>query len=124
MAPSSSRSETGREAEQLAEKYLCKRGLRLERRNYRCRGGELDLIMHEGQTLVFVEVRYRKHQRFGGALASVDRHKQQRLLHAARHYLQRTGNDNRPCRIDVVAIAPGRWGRHSVQWVKNAIEAG
>lgn len=117
-----SKTEAGLEAQGLAERYLIRHGLRLRERNYRCRGGELDLVMQEGANLVFVEVRYRKHQHFGGALASVDARKQQRLWHAAQHYLQRHRASDIPCRFDVVAIAPDRRGRPSVEWVQNAIQ--
>lgn len=116
------RIEIGRKAEQHAERYLSQNGLQLLERNYRCRGGEIDLVMSEGQTLVFIEVRYRSHQSFGGAAASVDRHKQQRLLLAAQHYLQQQRSADRPCRFDVVAIDPGKDGTPSLQWIKNAIE--
>lgn len=113
--------ETGRRAEQLAELYLGKQGLRLRKRNYRCRGGEIDLIMEHGNTLVFVEVRYRTHRTFGGAVESIDRRKQQRLIHAAQHYLQRH-QDDVPCRFDVIAISPGKGTQPHLQWITNAIE--
>ncbi len=116
------RQAIGQHAEQLAEHYLLNQGLRLQQRNYRCRGGEIDLIMLEGETLVFVEVRYRKHQGFGGAAASVDRRKQQRLRLAAQHYLQRHPA-NRACRFDVIAISPTAGGQNNVQWITNAIES-
>lgn len=122
METGRSNTETGLEAQRLAEGYLCRQGLQLRERNYRCRGGEIDLVMQAGATLVFVEVRYRKHSRFGGALASVDTRKQQRLWHAAQHYLQRTRATEMPCRFDVVAISPGKWGHPSVEWVQNAIQ--
>ncbi len=118
------RQAIGQHAEQLAEQYLTQRGLRLLERNYRCRGGEIDLIMtDESEALVFVEVRYRKHQAFGGAAASVDQRKQQRLLLAANHYLQRSRAMERRCRFDVVAISPARDGQNQVQWISNAIES-
>lgn len=115
--------QVGQHAEQLAEQYLIQRGLRLVERNYRCRGGEIDLIMTESDTLVFVEVRYRKHQTFGGAAASVDQRKQQRLLLAANHYLQRSKAMDRLCRFDIVAISPAMDGQNQVQWISNAIES-
>lgn len=116
------RIETGRHAEQLAEHHLGRHGLRLLARNYRCRGGEIDLIMADGDSLVFVEVRYRKHQRFGGAAASVDWRKQQRLIHAAQYYLQQTHSSSRPCRFDVVAISPGQNAGPAIEWLTNAFE--
>ncbi len=103
----------------MALGYLQTAGLLLVTRNYRCRGGELDLIMQDGRDLVFVEVRFRSHTGYGGAIESIDRRKQRRLITAARHYLQRTGND-RTCRFDVVGIGPGP---DTIEWLKNAIEA-
>ncbi len=124
MESGKTRQAIGRHAEQLAEHYLQQHGLLTRQRNYRCRGGEIDLIMSDGETLVFIEVRYRKHQGFGGAAASVDRHKQQRLLLAAQHYLQKQHAANQPCRFDVVAITPGNNGQNAIEWITNAIEAG
>jgi len=123
MENGKTRQAIGRHAEQLAEKYLQQQGLKLLQRNYRCRGGEIDLVMTDRDALVFVEVRYRKHQCFGGAMASVDRHKQQRLLRAAQHYLQRHRNSDMACRFDVVAVSPGQDGAHALQWITNAIES-
>ena len=122
MENGKTRSETGKLVEDYASNYLNQRGLRQIERNYRCRGGEIDLIMRDGKTLVFVEVRYRKHHSFGGAAASVDWRKQQRLVLAAQHYLQRQSVNDLPCRFDVVAVSPGTSGDFSVQWIKNAIE--
>lgn len=77
----------GAAAEQRAQKWLQKRGLKLLARNWRCRGGELDLVMTDGDELVFIEVRARSRSDYGGALASVDARKQAHLVHAARHFL-------------------------------------
>lgn len=124
MENGKTRTEIGRHSEQYAEHYLKQQGLRLLERNYRCRGGEIDLVMQDNRTLVFVEVRYRKHLSFGGAAASVDWRKQQRLVHAAEHYLQRQRTGDRPCRFDVIAITPGDDGTPQLQWIQNAIEQG
>ncbi|CAI8780522.1 YraN family protein [Methylococcus capsulatus] len=112
---------TGPQAESWTAEYLTARGLRLIERNYRCRLGEIDLVMAEGATLVFVEVRYRSGKRYGGALASVDRHKCRRLLATAQHYMVEhrvTG----AVRLDVVAVSPGAAGPQA-EWIRNAIEA-
>jgi putative endonuclease len=109
----------GRDAEDLARRYLERQGLVQVESNYLCRTGEIDLVMREGRELVFVEVRMRRNLTFGGALASVDRRKQQRLISAAQHYLQRTAWSG-PCRFDVVGI--DREG--APQWVRNAFDAG
>jgi putative endonuclease len=114
-------SDIGQRAEEAAQTFLQERGLRPFRRNYRCRGGEVDLIMHDGAVLVFVEVRYRHDRRFGGAAASIDRRKQARLIHAARWFLLEHGGDP-PCRIDVVAVETAADGLQ-FEWFKNAIEA-
>lgn len=109
----------GAAAEARALEYLQDQGLRLVARNWRCRSGELDLIMRDGESLVFVEVRYRRRRDYGGALASIDRRKRQRLLRAARTYLQVNRASDRPCRFDVVALGPEP---ESLQWLKNAIQ--
>jgi len=122
METGRTKKETGKQAERYAERYLKRQGLKLVERNFHCRGGEIDLIMQDGKGLVFVEVRFRKTQHYGGALASVDWHKQQRLLRAAQYYLQRLAPKEPPCRFDVVAVAPGSGNELSVDWIKNAIE--
>ncbi len=98
----------GESAEDDACAYLQARGLRLVERNYRVRGGEIDLIMRAPDgTLVFVEVRARSHGAFGGAAASIGARKRQRLILAARHYL--AGYASEPaCRFDVVTLDAGR----------------
>jgi putative endonuclease len=90
--------------ERLAEDYLRRHRLQPVARNHRCRFGEIDLVMRDGATLVFVEVRYRSSDRFGTAAETVDRRKQRRLTAAASHYLQ--GHPTvLPCRFDVVAVS-------------------
>ena len=89
-------------------------------RNYRCRRGEIDLVMRDADALVFVEVRRRRSRGFGGGLDSVDARKRARLVAAAEHYLvmHRVGDDC-PCRFDVVAI-DGPPGRTTLEWVRDA----
>jgi putative endonuclease len=109
---------SGDRAEDQALAYLSSQGLTTLERNYRCRQGEIDLIMRDRESLVFVEVRYRGSNGHGSPLESVDRGKQARLLHTARHYLQcHPEHAARACRFDVVGIAgdPGR-----IDWVSNA----
>jgi putative endonuclease len=116
------RAALGLAAENLACAYLQRAGLILLQRNYRCRRGELDLVMRQGDTVVFVEVRYRSPSAYADGVASVDRHKQARLLAAAQHYLlQHPDAARRPCRFDVVAVTPER-GENRVEWITNAIE--
>jgi len=115
-------AERGAQAERAACDHLCARGLKLHLRNYRCRSGEIDLIMHDGETLVFVEVRYRSSNRFGGAAASVNASKQQKLIRAAQTFLVERRLNQAPCRFDVVTVTPHD-GAMSVDWIPNAIEA-
>lgn len=103
----------GREAESEAAAYLAGRGLRLRERNFRVRGGEIDLIMQDGATVVFVEVRARSRSDFGDAGASIDAFKQERIVLAARHWLARHGEC--ACRFDCVLIDDGH-----LRWLRNA----
>jgi putative endonuclease len=109
------RQKLGKAAEEHAEALLRRHGLKTLTRNYRCRGGEIDLIMRDGEHLVFIEVRYRRHQAFGGALSSIDGAKQRRLFVAAQHYLMNTRWQG-PCRFDAVGFDEGR----EPQWVRDA----
>jgi putative endonuclease len=95
--------KSGAAAEALAADYLAARGLEVVVRNYRCRGGEIDLIAHDRDTVVFVEVRLRSSSRFGGAAASITAAKQRRLKRAAGHYLASLGAEP-PCRFDAVLL--------------------
>ena len=105
----------GDDKERLAETFLTAHRLKVVARNHRCRFGEVDLVMLDAETLVFVEVRYRRSARFGTPGETVDRHKQRRLIAAARHYLQ-THPTSLPCRFDVVAIS----AEDHIQWIKHA----
>lgn len=109
------RAAVGEAKEQAACRYLEGQGLYLVARHHRCRHGEIDLIMRDADTLVFVEVRYRRSQRFGGAAQSVDIHKQRRLTAAAGHYLQRHPS-TLPCRFDVLAIG----ANDRIDWIRHA----
>lgn len=111
-------SEQGSAAEEQARQYLEGQGLRTVARNVRDRFGELDLIMLQGHNLVFVEVRYRRSSRFGGAIASIDAKKQRKLIATAQGYLQQHPHDG-PCRFDVVALDSTPNG---VEWLQNAFE--
>jgi len=111
--------QDGQRGERQAEDWLRSRGLVLVARNHRCRQGEIDLIMRDGQTLVFIEVRLRRHAGFGGAIASVNRRKQQRLIAAARHWLH-LHPWNGPCRFDVIGLDD----RHAPVWIRNAFDTG
>lgn len=112
--------QRGQQAEQRARRYLCKQGLKPVTRNYRSPCGEIDLIMRERDTLVFVEVRYRSNEAFGLAAETVDWRKQQKLRRTAEHYLQnkKVAHDQ-PCRFDVVAIS-GFDKKTSINWYPDA----
>lgn len=107
----------GQHFELVAANWLQARGLQLIERNYHCRGGELDLIMRQGDTLVFVEVRYRADNDHGGAAASVTPAKQRKLMLAARHYLTHHGINeaSQACRFDVLAFEGNQ-----PDWIQNA----
>lgn len=109
----------GHEAERYAEAYLQGYDLVLLQRNYRCRSGEIDLIMRDGATLVFVEVRMRTNPAFGGAAASITIGKQKKLLQTARHYLASLKLEP-ACRFDAILLS-GRNGEQ-VEWIKNAFD--
>ena len=110
-------STTGKAAEDLAVAYLVDQGLKVIDRNYRCRFGEIDLIMRDGKTTVFTEVRLRSNSRFGDGAASVTAQKQQRLLATAHHYLAAQPSSP-PCRFDVIAM--DRVDPSHINWIKNA----
>jgi len=114
--------ETGAKAEETARIYLEQQGLRLVERNYRCRQGEIDLIMQDGETLAFVEVRYRKNTGFGSPAESVTPSKQRRIITTATHYLQ-SKNDRKmpPCRFDMLAIVGKE--QQNISWIKDAFQA-
>lgn len=109
----------GREAEALAAAYLEARGLRVVDRNFRIRGGEIDLICRDGRTLVFVEVRLRSRSDFGGAAASITATKRRRLVLAARVYLMR--HPDAACRFDCVLLSDLAEAR--IEWLRDAFAA-
>ncbi len=110
----------GAQAEQLAAQFLQQQGLKLVAQNYRSRFGEIDLIMQDGTTLVFIEVRLRRNAGFGGAAASIDTHKQQRIIRTAQQYLASLARTP-PCRFDAVLLDDMQGC--NMQWLKNAFDA-
>lgn len=117
----------GQHAENACCEYLRQQGLKLVARNYHGHRGEIDLIMQDGQTLIFVEVRFRKNSFYGGALESVTAQKQQRILRTAEEYLQHE-TKLKNGRIDVVAMSEKLQNanienpneNYSFEWIKNA----
>jgi putative endonuclease len=118
----SSTFRKGRTFERKACRFLQRRGLVLQQQNFRCPGGEIDLIMRDDDCLVFVEVRYRRHGRYGDGAESVDWHKQQRLIHSASRYLQLQGGAAQAVRFDVISFGQDR-GQETVRWIKDAFQA-
>jgi putative endonuclease len=110
---------SGLQAEQWAVQHLQRQGLKLIAQNYRSRFGEIDIIMQDATVLVFIEVRLRRNANFGGAAASIDARKQQRIILTAQHYLSSL-KYMPPCRFDAVLIGSQS---EQVQWLKNAFDA-
>ena len=116
-------ADTGRDAEAYACDYLLAQGLTLLTRNFHSRHGEIDLVMDDGQSLVFIEVRYRSGIAFGSGAESVDRRKQARITACAQHYLQQHPEAAQlPCRFDVVALT-GTRENSDIQWIRDAFTA-
>ena len=111
---------TGLYFEKLALKHLKKHKLKLLRRNYHCRLGEIDLVMRDGDCLVFVEVRFRNNTDFGAGLDTVNPGKQRKLILTAQHYLIQAGlYENTPARFDVVSISRQN-AKPELVWIRNA----
>ncbi|MFN6961084.1 MAG: YraN family protein [Rhodocyclaceae bacterium] len=110
------RKAIGDQAENVAARHLAAQGLVILARNFRVKGGEIDLICRDGATTVFVEVRHRARLDFGGAATSITPTKRRRVILAARHWLARQGEG--ACRFDCVLIEGGK-----LEWVKNAFSA-
>ncbi len=109
--------ETGQRAEQSAFDYLIKQGLKVVTRNYSCPTGEVDLIMRDGMYLVFVEVRYRTSNSFGGGIVSVTHAKRQKIIKTSMHYmLKHKIYDKFPMRFDVISIDRTM----KITWIKDA----
>jgi putative endonuclease len=113
---STTAQRSGDAAEERAARFLERHGLELVARNYRTRQGEIDLIARDGAVLVFVEVRMRSGNRFGGGAETIDWRKQRRLVAAARHYLMRLGHEP-ACRFDVVSLEGD-----APTWIRGAFE--
>ena len=118
--------------ELLAWSWLENHGYSLIDKNFARRIGEIDLIVRapDNSTVVFVEVRFRSTERYGGAIESVDYSKQRKLARTANSWLQRYANQNTPARIDIIALRPALqntpttmyWRGFELNWIKNAVE--
>ncbi len=117
--PGDDRVRRGRAVEERVAAWLARRGFIVLARNFRTRGGEIDIVAREGETLVFVEVRSRREGSPWSPEASVGPRKQARIARAAVAWLRRHGGADRPCRFDVVAVRVGE-GRLRVHHVRGA----
>ncbi len=117
------RRARGALVEAAALRHLLAAGLRRIAANANFRGGELDLVMHDGDTLAFIEVRYRSHAGYGDGAVSIDRRKRRKLVHAAQMFLALHRQfANAPCRFDVV-IADGDPATPNLEWLRDAFRA-
>ncbi|MDH5600577.1 MAG: YraN family protein [Gammaproteobacteria bacterium] len=117
--------EQGEYTEKLAAQYLESKGLKLLERNFYCRFGEIDLVMLDNDSLVFVEVRYRRSNNFGSGAETITSGKQSKLIKTASVYLQQHAKMNQyPARFDVVSISgPLEAGNPELNWIENAFGA-
>ena len=118
---SRARQVFGRDGERLAERYLQQKGYKVVERNYRCRGGEVDLIALDRKVIVFVEVKTRSDHRFGNPLEAVENRKQKKMIQAAEFFLSEKKLHNREARFDVIGIS---WlgQQPAVEHIENAFE--
>jgi len=114
------RPTTGRIGEDAAELLYVRRGYRVVARNWRCRIGELDLVLRRGEVLVFCEVKARRGSRFGGGFEAVDRRKQQKVRSLAQTYLLRMRAGSPAVRFDVASVFVHPDGSASVQLFEDA----
>ena len=115
----------GESAEVLAEQLLRNKGYRILARNIRLPGGELDLIVLQGEMLVFVEVKARRTERFGGTRYAIHRRKEERMIKLAAQYLSKHPSETtqpRPCRFDVILCREQSHGPMEIQHIENAFE--
>lgn len=128
LSPFNKQSNKGKQAENIACEFLKKNGLKLIDKNFYSRFGEIDLIMQHENTLVFVEVRYRKNMDFGGAKASITASKQSKVRKTALYYMQTKKGRECNSRIDVVAITETTnkltetqdQNELDIEWIQNA----
>jgi len=114
--------QTGQVTEAAACRYLQNAGLKLLEKNYRCRQGEIDLIMLDNADLVFIEVRFRRHSGFGSGAESVTVAKQQKIIHTAQHFLASHQSEAaKACRFDVISVTSQNQN-YQFNWIKNAFQ--
>lgn len=110
----------GQHYEKLAETFLLKKGLILKAKNYHTKRGEIDLIMLDGETLVFIEVRYRNNSTYGTAEATITTNKQSKIIFSAQHYIAKFNLWHFNARFDVITIKPTPAKQLEYNWLKNA----
>jgi putative endonuclease len=117
------RKRLGDAGEEIAVRELTRRGYQVRERNWRCPEGELDIVAEQGETLVFVEVRTRRGDRFGTPEESITPAKRAHLIASAQAYLQAYSLENRDWRIDIVAVEMSSRGELvRVDVIENAVE--
>jgi len=120
MSKATSSRQTGADWEKTAESFLSSQGLKLLQRNFSSRLGEIDLIMEDGKTLVFIEVRYRKNKHYGNGAESITMQKQDKICRTAAWYLAK--NPHRAaqyCRFDVISV-DSQVRDQGIDWIQNA----
>lgn len=121
MNKNTSSQQYGKLAEDKALEFLQQKNLTLLERNYRTQQGEIDLVMQDQDTLVFVEVRARSNSDFLAAVETIDTGKRRHIIKASEHYLQ-AHRINSACRLDVITFS-GSLEKSKIDWIKNAFEA-
>ncbi|MFD2229275.1 YraN family protein [Alkalimarinus sediminis] len=118
----SNTTKKGAHYEELAYRYLQRKGLSLLEKNFHHRQGEIDLIMRQGETLVFIEVRYRKASAYGSAEESITYRKQQSIISTANYFLMKKKLWDNPCRFDVITFKPSKhpFKAHDINWITAA----
>lgn len=111
----------GSEAERRARDYLQQQGLSFVTQNYRCKTGEIDLVMQDGSELVFVEVKFRSSQKFGNAVEFFHASKRRKFESAVQYYLQDKGLNPSVVahRIDIIGIDVLDANQHNIRWLKH-----
>jgi putative endonuclease len=112
----------GLDGESLATEFLKKKGYRILERNYRTHRGEMDIVAEDAGALVFVEVKARRGNQFGGPHGAVGWRKQQQLIRVASHYMARHRIRNRDCRFDLVLILEDSLQKRQIELIRNAFE--
>ena len=109
-------------AEETALNYLIKQGLIEVRKNYRTRFGEIDLIMKDGEIIVFIEVRYRSNTKFLDPVESINKTKVKKIIRTSQHYIQKFEDEQNLYRFDIIALT-GNLDLPDIDWIKNAFSA-